>query len=155
MTNLNTTNAKATIAAKRTEYGVLISTADTSELIAKAEALINLARDKNKIPEDYYDLNWKKVSCRVGRKLIGDGLMHEIYDISPDGKRVLLCCREIEGTRYGVSTVSKEYFLISKHGIGTKVEPASKAVAAKAANSTSELGEAIKIVRGVKKLKLK
>lgn len=152
MTN---TTTKTTIAAKRTEYGVLISTAETSELIEKADALINLARDKGKIYEDYYDLKWQKVSCRVGRKLIGYGMVYEIYDISPDGKRVLLCCREIEGTRYGVSTVSKEYFLISKHGIGTKVEPASKAIAAKAANSTSELGEAIKIVRGVKKLKLK
>lgn len=62
---------------------------------------------------------------------------------------MLVCVRETEGTRYGVKTLSKSYFLIAKRGRGITVSGANKAVVAKAAKSCGNtIGGAIIIVSG-------
>lgn len=61
----------------------------------------------------------------------------------------------MEGTRYGVSTTAKDYYLIAKRGLGVTVTPAPKSKAAKAAKATKELGEAISICQGKKKIPTK
>jgi len=137
----------------RSEYGEIINLTK-KDLLEAAQLLIGKAAKKKKIPQVYDDMTWERVSSRIGTKLIGTAIHHEIYDITPDAKKVLVCCREAEGTRYGVKTVKKDYYLIKKHGNGTIVEPAKKAVAAKAAKAGGDiLGYAIEVVEGKAKLK--
>ena len=83
---------------------------------------------------------------------IGDARYHEIYDVTPDGNGALICVREVEGTKYGVRTTSKEYYVVARHGRGVRVIPANKAVAAKAAKTATAPGEAIAAALGKAKL---
>jgi len=138
----------------RSEYGEIISLQTKEDLLEAAQLLLSKARAKKKIPQAYDDMTWERVNARIGSKPIGTAIHHEIYDITPDGKKVLVCCREAEGTRYGIKTVKKDYYLVKKHGTGARVEPAKKAVAAKAAKAGGNLlGYAIEVVEGKAKLK--
>lgn len=111
--------------------------------------LINQAEKKKKIATSYDNLSWD----RKGRSS-GGAVHHEIYDIHPDPLRVLLCVRQTEGSKYGVKTTSKNYYIIKKHGKGVIVTDANKHIAAKSAKQAGcELGCAINILEGNGKLK--
>lgn len=137
----------------RTQYGELIATENTREAIAIVKEMIKSAADHKRIPAAFDSMEWVKVSCRIGNKRIGEALHHEIYDISEDRRRALVCCRSVEGTRYGIKTTSKQYFIIARHGRGVRVTEANKAIAAKAAKQAGdELGLALAIVEGKARL---
>lgn len=145
---------------ERNEYGEIIPygafnihTNDYSQylrdLYCEAKCLIQIAVQKKKLQFAYDDLKWDRK-----RRVEGEALHHEIYDISKDGRHVLICCRKTEGRwKYGVSTVSKDYYIISAYGKdNVKIQEAPKSKAAKAAKSTKENGDAILICLGKKKL---
>jgi hypothetical protein len=139
----------ATTTVTRNTYGEIVA---SSKLIA-ANALV--AQAGNKIPATFDDTAWGTSGKERGHK-IGDARHHEIYDINAECTRVLMCVRETEGTRYGVRTTSKEYFVIARHGRGIRVLPANKAVAAKAAKAAGDtLGSAIEVALGKAKLAIK
>ncbi len=136
----------------RSSYGELLpghnSAPEHKALIAAAWQLVKQAAEKKKIPARCDTIS----RDRKGR-FDGEACHHEIYDIAPTGNKVLLCVRETEGSKYGVKTLSKTYYLVSKHGKGVKVEEANKAVAAKAAKAAGNLiGYAIEVVTGKARL---
>lgn len=139
------TNAAPTI--KRDNFGALLFASTP----APARELLKLAEQRGKIPAAYDHLSFD----RKGRS-DGDALHHEIYDVTPDGNRALVCLRSTEGSKYGVRTTSKEYVIIARHGRGVRVLAANKAVAAKAAKAAGEeLGIAIETALGKRKLAVK
>jgi len=109
-----------------------------------AQDLIKSAVKSKKIPHDYDYIDFDSKG-RAG----GEALHHEIYDIRPEPLQVLLCVRETEGTKYGVKTTSKDYYIITRHGRGTIVIEAKKHTAAKAAKwAGDDLGKAIDVLQG-------
>jgi hypothetical protein len=140
-----------TTTISRTTYGELIHTPATADAITAARALITAAGGK--LPRAYDDMEWGRSGRERGQRL-GDARHHEIYDVAANGHRALICVREVEGTKYGVRTVSKEYYVVARHGRGVRVIMAKKAVAAKAAKTAGALGEAISVALGRAKLKL-
>lgn len=136
---------------KRNSYGELTPANYSYELWVSANNLIHLAVKSKKIDRSYDTISF----TRRGRA-DGSARHHEIYDIHPDPIRVLLCVRETEGTKYGVATTSKNYYIIGKQGRGVKIADANKFVAAKAAKHAGcELGCAINILEGKAKLTIK
>lgn len=130
----------------RNTYGEIIR----GEILDAARALV--AQAGKKIPTEFDSMEWGTSGKERGHR-IGEARHHEIYDINPEGTRALVCVRAVEGTRYGVRTCSKEYFVIARHGRGVRVLPANKAVAAKAAKAAGEnLGVAIEVALGKAKL---
>lgn len=151
---MTTANITSTLA--RDTYGALhhsMSINDTDRALYSAALKLTLAAAKyKKIPTSFDGMEWGSSGKEKGKK-IGDALHHEIYDISPDGRIVLVCCRAVSGDRYGQKTTGKEYFLVRAHGAGVRVLPANKAIAAKAAKSAGPvLGVAIAVCSGKQKL---
>jgi hypothetical protein len=140
-----------TLSFSRSDYGVLTLTrgANSSdcEFFRSASAMVRKAEQGKKIPRSFDDMYWGS-SGKEKHKRIGDALYHEIYDISPNSRSVLMCARSVTGNRYGQRTTDKSYFLIRVHGKGVRVVPANKALAAKGAKTAVELGDAIAIVTG-------
>jgi hypothetical protein len=139
----------------RNSYGELLTNSTTTTehraLIAGAWNLVKLAGKK--VPAAYDNMSWERISSRIGNKRTGEALHHELYDVTPTGSKVLLCCREVEGTRYGIKTLSKTYYLLTRHGKGVKVAEANKAVVAKAAKAAGNVvGYAIEVIEGKSRL---
>ena len=151
---MTTTNAITAKDFFRAQYGELLTNPTqcskaARDLLDTARELVRMATSKGKIPAAFDGMSWEKISSRIGYKKTGDAAHHEIYDISPDGKHVLVCYRAVEGTKYGVKTTHKEYFIVHKYGTGTRVEQANKATAAKLAKASGDgLGLAIDILTG-------
>ena len=120
-------------------------------LMRAAEDLVAQAASAGKIDPSHDSLSWD----RKGRAE-GDATHHEIYDVTPDGRRALVCIRTTEGGRYGVRTTSKNYCVVARHGRGVRVIQANKAVAAKAAKAAGlEIGTAIEVALGRARLPVK
>lgn len=136
----------------RNSYGQIVR----GEVLTTAAALVEKAGSK--IPAIFDDMDWGRSGKERGHR-IGAARHHEIYDVNESGTQALVCVREIEGTKYGVKTCSKEYFVVARNGRGVRVIPANKAVAAKAAkasgNSGNTLGQAIDVALGKAKLSVK
>lgn len=151
---MTTTNAITAKDFFRSQYGELLTNPTqcskaARDLLDTARELVRMATSKGKIPAAFDGMSWEKISSRIGYKKTRDAAHHEIYDISPDGKHVLVCYRAVEGTKYGVKTTHKEYFIVHKCGTGTRVEQANKATAAKLAKASGDgLGLAIDILTG-------
>lgn len=128
----------------RDGYGQLVSTPTIAVQLADAYLMVTDAADKGKLPRAYDRLEWEKVSSRVGSKLIGTARSLDIYDIAANGNKLLVCVRDIAGTRYGVGTTGKTYFIVGKCGTGYRVREASKTRAARLAKASTRLGDAIK-----------
>lgn len=147
-------NTTPTTTLSRTEYGVLYqagnaTTADV-EMLDAALRLADMAADAGKIPAAIDDMAWGRTGKERGHR-IGTATLHEVYDLTPSA--ALICVRETEGTRYGIKTLGKAYFVITKCGRGVRVSPANKAIAAKAAKAAgSTLGTAIAVCQGKKPL---
>lgn len=137
----------------RTKYGELCPTERTAPLIKLASEMAAHAAKMRRIPEAKDNMRWERISSRVGNKRIGTATHHEIYDVTPNGRHALVCVRTVEGTEWGIKTVSKRYCLLHRHGRGVRVAEANKATAAKAAKGTIELGQAIDVMMGRTKLK--
>lgn len=118
-----------------------------ADLYAETCHLIKLAVKAKKILPAYDNISFD----RKGRS-DGTATHHEIYDISADARHLLLCVRFAEGSRYGVKTTEKNYFIISTHGNSVRVQSAPKAKAAKAAKQAINPGDAIVVCLGKKKL---
>jgi len=133
------------------EFGTHFSKAYTpyiADIIAEARCMIGAAVKTKKIDRAYDNISWDRK-----KRAEGDALHHEIYDISDDGRHTLVCLRSTQGNgKYGVSTTSKRYFILSAHGKGVKVVEAPKSKAAKAAKQAKTPGEAIMVCLGKKKL---
>jgi len=144
-------NSIQTTTLSRDEYGAIfprLASAPDQALFAQALNLVKIAAKSGKIPAEFDGMEWGSSGKERGKR-IGEALHHEIYDISPDGRVALICCRSVSGDRYGQKTTGKEYFLVRAFRASVKVEAANKALAAKAAKSTSTmLGAAIAIVAG-------
>ena len=132
----------------RDQYGALCATHRTTDsdsdsaLLLSAQALVALAATTGKLPAAYDTLR----RDRKGR-YSGGARHHEVYDFT--ASTVLVCVRETEGSKYGVKTLSKDYFLVTRCGRGVRVTPAPKAIAAKAAKASgSALGTAIAVCQG-------
>lgn len=138
----------------RTVFGEITAAANPSiaAMINGALEMAAQAADKGKIPASFDAMKWERINSRIGNKRIGDALHHEVYDLTTDGRKALVCCRAVEGTKYGIKTTGKEYFIVARHGKGVRVTPANKAVAAKAAKAAGELGQAIDVAEGRVKL---
>jgi len=141
------------ITVSRDSYGAIDYIGQTNtttsylEIFKSAKKLVEIAALAKKIPAAFDSMYWGS-SGRERDKKIGDALHHEIYDITADGRTVLVCCRTVSGDKYGQKTTGKEYFFVKKFRSSVKVDVASKALAAKAAKSTSELGAAIAKLAG-------
>jgi hypothetical protein len=151
MTIATALNAGKTLT--RDTYGSLFSNFQSSpsdkELMASAHRLAALADGLKLIDRAFDDMSWEK--CRGSQKKIGWACHHEIYDVSPDGKTAIVCARDVEGTKYGQKTVSKTYFLVKKHYSKCRVKVADKALVAKFAKISTEVGSVIKsLAKGVK-----
>lgn len=136
----------------RDGYGQLFLGADASaqdrDFFEGAWRLVSLAVTGKKILAEYDSMYWGKSGRERGKK-IGDARHHEIYDISQDGRIVLVCVREVTGDRYGQKTTGKSYFIIRAHGAGVRVSEANKALSAKSAKASGgALGDAINILCG-------
>lgn len=140
--------------AARNEYGALIAhNEEVRAQVAEARDMAAEAASKKKIPASFDSMTWERINSRIGNKRIGEALHHEVYDITPDGKKALVCCRFVEGTKYGIKTTSKQYFIVARHGKGLRITEANKAIAAKAAKQSGDgLGLAIDILEGRAKL---
>lgn len=141
----------------RDTYGSLslhhATTDQDREIYLNAMRLVAQAAIAKKIPAAFDGMEWGKSGRERGKK-IGDARHHEIYDISPDGRIVLVCVRDVSGDRYGQKTTCKSYFIVRAHGKNVRVSEANKALAAKAAKSAGNiLGAAIAIVCGKSKYK--
>jgi len=148
MTQTNTIFARA-------QYGEIIRPQQfrpgyslyAADLYAETCHLIKLAVKSEKIPASFDSIHFD----RKGRAE-GGACHHEIYDISADARQLLLCVRQTEGTRYGVRTTSKNYYIITTHGRGVRVVAAPKAIAAKASKLAINPGDAIAVCLGKKHL---
>lgn len=126
---------------KRTTYGEIILTQDTDEITREqyknALLLIKLAVEREELPKAFDTIEFDKK-----RRASGLALHHEIYDFNVDS--VLICVRKTSGEgKYGVSTISKEYFIIDANS----TNPANKHFAARYAKASSYLGEAIEMLK--------
>jgi len=118
------------------------------DIIAEASCMIAQAVKSKKIDKAYDYISWDRK-----KRAEGDALHHELYDVSEDGRHCLVCLRSTQGNgKYGVSTTSKDYVIISQWGAGVKVVEAPKAKAAKAAKQAKNPGDAIMVCLGKKKL---
>lgn len=135
----------------RSQYGEITSNSIAVPIVGAAHALISLAAKRGKLPAAHDDLSWDSKG-----RADGEACHHEIYDVNHAVTRALVCVRRTEGTKYGVRTVSKNYFVVARHGAGVRVLPANKAVAAKAAKMAgATLGVALDTALGKCKLAVK
>jgi hypothetical protein len=141
-----------TLLVRRSSYGEIISSADGRRhaTLDDAKSLIVGAQKTGKLPETFDNIT----RDRKGR-FDGEARHIELYDVAPSGKQALVCVRESEGSKYGVATRSKTYFIIARHARGVRVVAANKAVAAKAAKAAGEtIGSAIDVALGKACLKM-
>ncbi|MDY0036711.1 MAG: hypothetical protein RBS05_12450 [Zoogloea oleivorans] len=141
-------------AITRTAFGEIAAPTNPAlaALIKGALEMAAQAAAKGKIPAAHDAMSWQRINSRIGSKRIGEAIHHEVYDLTPDGRKALVCIRAVEGTKYGIKTTGKEYFILARHGKGVRATPANKAVAAKAAKAAGELGQALDVVEGRVKL---
>ena len=137
---------------ERNQYGEIMRPASrigssmyAIDLYAETCHLIKLAVAAKKIPYSYDTITWDRK-----RRADGDACHHEIYDISADARHILLCVRWTEGSKYGVRTTVKKYYILSTHGNGVRVQEAPKSKAAKAAKQAINPGDAIAVCLGKK-----
>lgn len=117
-------------------------------LLRAAHGLAGLAAKLGLIEPDYDGLEWDRK-----RRASGSARHHEVYDLTTKRGRihqVLLCVRETQGNgKYGVSTTSKDYVILTRCAKAVEIQTANKAIAAKAAKQAgTELGKALEILQG-------
>lgn len=141
----------------RNGYGVIITaTAGWSGLGVEAPTsysrgldIIKQAVKQGLVEKSYDDISWDRK-----RRADGDALHHELYDFAAGS--ALICIRRSHGNgKYGISTTSKNYFIISRSAGKITVTPADKNRAAKLAKSELAWGGVIAALTGKKDIKIK
>lgn len=79
----------------------------------------------------------------------GEAVHHELYDFSPGA--AIVCVRCTEGTKYGVRTVSKTYYLIEQSEETVLCTLTTKPIG-RWAKQSAEFGQVISAVRGEAKI---
>lgn len=102
--------------------------------------ILREASRQNVVPAAHDSIGWD----RKGRSE-GSAVHHEMYDYAPDA--VIACVRCTEGTRYGVKTTSKTYYLVEQIEGVTTAEVLSIPVA-KLAKVAAPFGAIIARARG-------
>lgn len=125
---------------KRNNYGELLLTSDCTEtekeMYKHALTIIKTVVEKELLPKCFDTIEFDRK-----RRASGSALHHEIYDLNDT--EVLVCIRKTSGSKYGVTTDSKEYYLVNE----TSVNEVSKAVAAKYAKAATNSGDAIDMLK--------
>lgn len=125
---------------KRNNYGELLLTSDCieteKEAYKNALQIIKKNVENETLPKCYDNIEFDRK-----RRASGLALHHEIYDFNET--EVLLCVRRTSGNKYGVSTDSKDYYIVTAEG----VSDISKNVAAKYAKAATKLGDAIEMLK--------
>jgi hypothetical protein len=123
--------------AQRGQYGELVDTATVRE----GRAVLDLAISQGKLPAAYFERHSSKRAT---------ALNYDIYDRL--GGQWLIQQRETEMDKYG-SHPTKYYYLIRRVGRGIEVtEVVNKAKANRAAKTATKLGDAIRCLRGERKI---
>lgn len=142
--------ASATIT--RNSYGEIItSTTGTAAPVIHARAwdIITQAVKTGLIDKAYDDISWDRK-----RRADGDALHHELYDFAAGS--AMICIRRSRGNgKYGVSTTSKNYIILSRSAGKITVTTADKNRAAKLAKSELPWGGVIAALTGKKDIKIK
>lgn len=138
-----------TTTLKRDSYGILhavdSSTNSDRDLLFKAYSHAQQASINDLIPHPYDNIS----RDRKGR-FDGRAIHHDIYDVSQDGKTALVCVRMADGSKYGVKTTSKDYYLIWTQDDKTIAEPMNKSICSKLAKASgNNIGMAIEVLFGV------
>ena len=110
--------------------------------------LIARAVKKGIISRAYDSISWD----RKGRA-DGSAIHHELYDSARGA--ALVCVRDTEGSKYGVHTTSKTYYLITSTGGKITAIEAPKSKTAKLAKSGLTWGGVIGAITGKKPAKIK
>jgi hypothetical protein len=116
-------------------------------LFAAAQALVQAAASAGVIERNYDTISWD----HRGRAE-GEALHHDLYDAAPGA--AIVCLRRTIGSKYGVSTKSKIYVLLTESTEGEHAAQTLTVAVAKYANRATQLGEVIAHVRGERKISL-
>ena len=129
----------------RTKFGVIITsnykaTTYLGKLIHSANGLVKMAVLQGKILGIYTKFkNTRSVCGKNGFKVV-----HELYDVSEDGNKCIVCVRKMEASKYGFCTRLKTYYLLSVRGKGISVKVAPKTRVARFSKAAIDPGEVIK-----------
>lgn len=77
-------------------------------------ALLSAATKCGVIPAAYDDTRYTRVNSRIGNKRIGYAVRVEVIEQRPGAALVMV--RYVEGTRYGMSTTAREYYIVARWG---------------------------------------
>lgn len=94
---------------------------------------------------DLLDASYDSIGFDRKGRAKGDAVHHELYDFAPGA--ALVCVRRTEGTRYGVKTLSKTYYMIEQVEETVLCTLTTKPVA-KWAKQSAEFGQVIAAIRG-------
>lgn len=150
------TEADRSLHLTRNTYGQLLltSTVRADEprpeiaIWREAQTLLARAGQAGIIEAAYDGIAWD----RRGRSS-GTALHHEIYDAAPGA--LILCVRQAEGSRYGVNTSAKTYYLIAQSEEGElAAQPIDAPVAKYAKLPSVQLGSIIAHLTGEQRLSL-
>ena len=139
----------------RNQYGELIRLrgaraeeppADLAQFAA-AQRLVQLASTAGVIDRAYDTISWD----HRGRAN-GEALHHELYDAAANA--VVICLRKTVGSKYGVATSSKNYWLIERAEDGELAATPTQAPIAKYAKLRQPLGAIVAHLQGECKLSL-
>lgn len=143
---------KTPITITRNSYGEIISSANGTSAPAshtRACDIIKQAAKQKLIPASYDHIEWDRK-----RRADGSALHHELYDFAAGA--ALICIRRSQGNgKYGVSTTSKNYYIITRSNGKITVAEADKNRAAKLAKSELPWGGVIAALTGKKDIKIK
>ena len=89
---------------KRNEYGEIINAAFFNPAI---KTMLAQAVKQELIPKSFDSLEWDKK-----KRASGTAIHHEIYDFARGA--VIVCIRHASGSKYGVKTDSKEYYMLTR-----------------------------------------
>lgn len=115
---------------------------------AAAWKLIASAAKKGLIARAYDSITWDRK-----RRAEGYAVHHELYDFARG--TAMVCVRETEGSKYGVRTIEKNYWLITSTGGKLAATLAPKSKVAKLAKSGLPWGGVIGAITGKKPAKIK
>jgi hypothetical protein len=143
---------KKTATIPRNSYGEVIGSQAAllfETTYPRALDIIKQAAKQKLIPASYDCITWDHK-----RRADGEALHHELYDFAAG--KVLVCLRRSQGNgKYGVSTTSKQYIILTRSNGKISVIEADKNRAAKLAKSDLPAGGVIAALTGAKPAKIK
>ena len=127
------------------DFGAVIFTDSQMVKRMAARKLAAAAAAARLIPQADDTLSWDKKG-----RANGYTTHHEIYDYQSRPAAAIVCVRQTEGTRYGVATKSKRYFLVSRPAGKIAARELAIPVARYAKSPDCHAGDIVKIAGGKK-----